>query len=277
MTSKQFEKFDPGVGPTKELSLRVSVGTLARVVFANPENGDPMLALERKATFLADEKRVEVKAQPFGGAIRINDAAPLTALTGGFHFDSERSSAEHDFRILIRPSAWNSLRDFCLERFWQHDDQVLESSPVRELEEEFGGALGFGPKPDQYELVFLWTLLEDEPTPTRNFYAEGQPTVRIYRVFEARIVDPALSQAIRLNSERYSNQDLRERALEDLRKGGKGWANAFLALPAESLRKFYSSLAPERRNSAVVFGEINLAESVPALLDGITVPRYRSV
>ena len=39
-----------GVGPTEDLSLRVSVATLVRVLFENRDDGDLMLALERKAT-----------------------------------------------------------------------------------------------------------------------------------------------------------------------------------------------------------------------------------
>ncbi len=41
-----------GVGPTAELSLRVSVSTLSRVVFPHPADGVPMLALEHKATLV---------------------------------------------------------------------------------------------------------------------------------------------------------------------------------------------------------------------------------
>ena len=40
------------IGATDELSLRVSVATLVRVLFEHPKNGDLMLALERKATLL---------------------------------------------------------------------------------------------------------------------------------------------------------------------------------------------------------------------------------
>ena len=39
-----------GVGATDELSLRVSVATLVRVLFKNPSDDELLLALERKAT-----------------------------------------------------------------------------------------------------------------------------------------------------------------------------------------------------------------------------------
>src|SRR5688500_5254820 len=101
-----------GVGETEELRLRVSVATLVRVLFENPRGRDVMLALERKATLLQDESGhgVEVIAQPFGGAIRLLDPKALRDLIGDFHFDSEESRSEQDFRIFIRPSAWEGVQ-----------------------------------------------------------------------------------------------------------------------------------------------------------------------
>ena len=278
MPSRHFEKFNPGVGATNELSLRVSVATLVRVIFENPENGGLMLALERKATFLAAENRVRVNAQPFGGTIHIND---LDSVTGAHRRLSLRQRALPRRAGFSDPDPARRL-DYP-ERFLpgatpaSGGSGARSSSPVRELEEEFQDALGLSTRPGQYQLDFLWTLVENEPEPTGNIQAEGQPTVRIYRVFEARLADPALTQAISLNSQRCSDQDLRDLAMEDLRKGGRGWANAVLALPLESLHQLYRSLSPARRNSAISFGEINLEESVPALLNGITVPRFQSV
>src|SRR4026207_472329 len=106
-------KHNPGIGATPELSLRVSVATLVRVVFKHPLNGEWMLTLERKATLQND--KVEIKSQPFGGAIRILDVNALHDLIGGFHFDSERSRSEQDFRLFIRPSSWSMLRESCIE------------------------------------------------------------------------------------------------------------------------------------------------------------------
>ncbi len=82
-------KHNPGIGATPDLSLRVSVATLARVVFKHPLTGELMLALERKATL--HENKIEVKSQPFGGAIRILDVDAIHDLIGDFHFDSKRS------------------------------------------------------------------------------------------------------------------------------------------------------------------------------------------
>lgn len=93
------------VGPTTELSLRVSVATLVRLLFRNRTDGDLMLALERRGTLreTEDARAVEVKCQPFGGAIRILNLDAMRELLCDFHFDSERSFTERDFRIFIRP------------------------------------------------------------------------------------------------------------------------------------------------------------------------------
>jgi len=76
-----------GVGATGELSLRVSVATLVRVLFKNPNDDELMLALERKATLrrTAEGGAVRVKSQPFGGAIRIFDLGTVHDLVDGFH------------------------------------------------------------------------------------------------------------------------------------------------------------------------------------------------
>ena len=74
------------VGATDELSLRVSVATLVRVVAADADHANPFLALERTATFFKQEGRARVKAQPFGGAICINDPGGVTSTLRGFSF-----------------------------------------------------------------------------------------------------------------------------------------------------------------------------------------------
>ena len=163
-----------GIGATSELSLRVSVATLVRVLFENPGDGDLMLALERKATLRETEtgRAVEVKSQPFGGAIRIRDPSMLRDLIGDFHFDSQRSRSEQDFRIFIRPSAWETVREFCLEHFRYVDDPVLETDPGRELAEEFADALKITLKPEQYFHKPIATVVENDPAPTENIHAK---------------------------------------------------------------------------------------------------------
>jgi hypothetical protein len=266
-----------GVGATDDLSLRVSVATLVRVLFENPKDGELILVLERKATLLKDKsgRSVQVIAQPFGGAIRLLDLKSLRDIIGDFHFDSEESRFEQDFRIFIRPSDWSVVRELCIQHFSRADDPVLESDPTRELAEEFADALKINLKPDQYSLRPVGTLTEDDPTPTENFHARGYPTARAYRIFEARILDFSLSHAIKRNSENHSNHDLRDRALVDARNGGDGRANAMLTLPLNLIRDAYVALSPQARNAPISFQDNQLDGSVAAVLEGVTMPKYR--
>lgn len=266
-----------GIGATPDLSLRVSVATLVRVVLRHPSNGEWMLALESKATLLEAEsgRNIQVIAQPFGGAIRLLDIQALQDLIGDFHFDSEESHSEQDFRIFIRRSDWETVKQFCLNQFRNFDNSVLESDPTRELAEEFADALEISLKPNQYTLKLVGTVVEEDPAPTENIHARGHPTVRIYRIFEARILDASLSRTMLTNSESYSNQDLQELALENFRKGGKGRANAILTLPLRLISEVYLAMPLEAYNSPISFEDNHLDESVSAILEGVTVPKYR--
>jgi hypothetical protein len=238
-----------------------------------------MLALERKATVLEEAgwQRVSVRAQPFGGAIRFRSLAPLRALIGDFLFDSERSRSESDFRILIRPTAWEAVRQFCLQHLTDVDDPVLESDPARELAEEFAEALAISLKPNQYRQRPVGIVVENRPAPTHNLRAPGYSTARIYRIFEARILDASLSRAMLANSERYSDQDLHEQALADARNGGRGRANAVLALPLKLLTEAYLALSPEARAAPVAFNNYQLDGNVSAVLESVAAPNYRNL
>jgi hypothetical protein len=266
-----------GVGPTSELSLRVSVAALARVVFPSPIDGELMLALEHKATLLANgsEPRVIVKGQPFGGAIRIRCYSTLRSLIGHFHFDSERSRSEDDFRIFVRPSDWDIVKDFCRASFGQGMDSDLESDPERELVEEFEDTLGIALRSDQYLLKPVGTVLENKSVRTQNVYAVGSPTARVYRVFEAWIIDPDLCLTMIENSKGHPNPVLGAMALEDARAGGSGRANAMLVLPLKKVRHFYLSTPPELRHMPISFEDICLDGNVPAILEDIPVPVFQ--
>ncbi len=266
-----------GVGSTAELSLRVSVATLDRVVFTSPEDGESMLALEHKATLFSNqgEPHVVVKAQPFGGAIRFLRYANLQNLIGNFHFDRERSRFEGDFRIFIRPSDWETVRDYCLASFKQGVNSDLESNPERELVEEFEDTLRVTLQPDQYHLKPVGIVMENKPVPTRNVRAAGSPTARIYRVFEVEIVDPALCQDMIENSEQNPNTILGELAMEDARSGGSGRANAMLAVPLKVIRDFYLLTAPELRHTPIDFENTKLDGNVPAIFEDVYVPAFQ--
>jgi hypothetical protein len=266
-----------GVGAAESLSLRVSVATLVRVVFKHPKDGDLMLALERKATLHETGKghAVEVKAQPFGGAIRILDPMKLRGLIGNFHFDSEHSRSEQDFRIFIRPSDWSAVREFCMEHLNHVDDPVLETDPARELSEELFDALKIHLKREQYVRMPVATLVENKAAPTENVHAKGHLTARVYRIFEARILDLALSHAMLTNSEGHSNLDLQQSALENARNGGEGRANAMLALPLKRISEAYLAMRPDARNSPISFEDQQLDSTVAAILEGVSVPKYQ--
>ena len=268
-------KHNPGIGATPDLSLRVSVATLVRVVFKHPLNGEWMLALERKASLHND--KVEIKSQPFGGAIRILDLDAIRDLIGDFHFDSERSRSEQDFRLFIRPSSWFVLREFCIQHLSRVDDPIIETDPTRELVEEFADALKINLKPEQYVSKPVATVVEDEATPTENINAGGIPTVRVYRIFEATIPDPSLKDTMLKNSESISHEDLCELALKDAQNGGKGRANAILTLPLKRITTVYLATPPKERNAPILFKENRLDETVSAVLDGIPVPKYQRI
>ena len=265
------------VGATAELSLRVSVATLVRVLFKNPNNDELMLALERKATMHETQNGhiIKIKSQPFGGAIRILDLNTVHDLIGDFHFDSERSRSEQDFRIFIRPSDWSALREFCLQHISRDDSPILETDPTRELAEEFVDVLKINLKPEQYIHKPVATVVENEAAPTENIHAKGYATVRVYRIFEASITDSSLANAMLKNSERLSHQSLHELALEDAQRNGKGRANVILALPLKRITDHYLSASPDERNSTAVFEKHQLDETVPAILEGVTVPKYQ--
>jgi hypothetical protein len=270
-------KHNPDIGATSDLSLRVSVATLVRVVFQHPLNGEWMLALERKATLYETEHErvVEVKSQPFGGAIRILDLDALHDLIGDFHFDSERSRSEQDFRLFIRPSNWSAVRKFCIEHISRDNNLILETDPDRELTEEFVDALKISLKSGQYISKPVATVVEDEAVPTENIHAKGIPTVRVYRIFEATILDSSLAQTMIQNSENLPHQDICDLALKDAENGGKGWANAILAMPLKHITSAYLSMHPKERNAPILFEKHLLDETVSAVLQGIAAPKYQ--
>lgn len=263
--------------PLLPTDLRVSVASLVRVLFPHPQTDELVLALERKATVFGDagQRRVRVFAQPFGGAAQFRDTTLLHNLIGEFQFDSDRSRLENDFRILIRPSDWPSVRQFCLQHLADENDPVLDSNPARELAEEFADALKIDLKPTQYTQRPVGVIVEDQPAPTDNPRALGYNTVRIYRIYEARLLDASLAQTINANSQHISNDDLRELALADLGSGGRGRANAVLALPLKNLTEAYLTLSPEARAASLTCYGHELDPSVLAALKDLPAPNYQ--
>jgi len=262
-----------GVDAAGELDLRVSVGTLARVLFRRPDDERTMLALERTATLREVDGRaeVEVVAKPFGGGIRIVDPAALRDAIGEFRFDSERSRREGDFRLQIRQASWGAVKEVCRSHLGKEAGGMLDTSPERELAEEFGDVLGTGVEPSQYRLRPVGMLVEDTPRATRSVRAPGRPTVRVYYVFEAWLETPELVASI-LASSRTSDGDLRMAALRQAERGGRGRANAALALDLDELRSTYLALPRYRRGGDVTVRGHHLAGNVSAVLDGVDRP-----
>lgn len=250
--------------------LRVSVATYNQVVFPHPEKDSAMLALERKATVLQDES-VYVRAQPFGGGVRILDPSPLEEMLGELKFDSERSKLEQDFRILIQPSQWEAVKQYCLQHLENPNDPELESAPDRELVEEFEETTGIRLKPSQYSAQPIGLVIEDNPVWTENWYAHGFLTVRVYRTYKVGIVDVNLRQTLMDTSQRVSDEMLGRRALEN----GNGRANSVLALPLEKVREAYLALPLEKRFAKIEVDHHKLDESVLAVLGNVDVPGYK--
>ena len=266
-----------GVGATENLNLRVSAAALVRVLFEHPRDGEFVLALERKATLRDAEsgRAVEIKSQPFGGAIRILNPSTIQDLIGDFHFDSERSRSEQDFRIFIRPVNWEVVRRFCIQHFSRDNDSVLETDPTRELAEEFADALKINLQPTQYVYRPAGFVVENDPAPTDNIHAQGHPTVRLYRIFEVHILDTSLCMTMLTNSDRYSDQELQQLALEDARNGGNGRANAVLTLPLNLITDAYLALQSEARLIPMAFAGHQLDVSVPAILEAVDIPQFQ--
>ncbi len=263
------DQHEIGVGPTEKLSLRVSVAALVRVLFDTPEDGRTMLALERTATLRNVEGRpdVTVTAKPFGGAVRLTNPQALKQMIGDFHYDSERSRLEKDARLLIHPAAWENVKHICRLQLQETEYRVLESGPQRELAEEFEDTLHVRIVPGQYQLSQGKMLVEDVPAATANLRAAGLPTVRIYYVFEARIIDPEVITKMLTNSRRYSDEDLQAMAWDDARQGGRGRANAMLVLGLEDVQDVCRSIPTNRRGAPIDIASYQLDGNVLAILE----------
>jgi hypothetical protein len=258
----------------EESSLRVSVAILNRVIFSHPKHGTSMLAMERKGAVLEDGS-IHVWAQPFGGAVRILDPVPLERLIGDIRYDSERSKMEMDFRILIPPSRWDALKAYCCRTLADPANHDLESSPHRELAEEFEDALGIALHENQYVARpsgFVW---EDRPTPTGNSHARGLPTVRLYRVFDVQIVDETLCERMLHASAGHSDEELGNLALRDLENGGRGRKNSILTLPLQKVVDSWLALSPRMRYTKIRVDRHELDESLLAVLGDVNVPQYK--
>jgi hypothetical protein len=157
------------------------------------------------------------------------------------------------------------------------DDPILETDPARELVEEFHEALRINLQPEQYVSKPVATVVEDEAAPTDNIHAQGIPTVRVYRIFEAHITDVSLISAMLKNSSDISHEDLCELALKDVQTVGMGRANAILTLPLKRISDFYLTIPLKERNAPILFEGQRLDETVSTVLDDIPVQKYQRI
>ncbi len=267
-----------GIGPTGDLSLRVSVAVLIRLLFQNPMNGVWMLALERKATLYEKDgdQHVAVSTQPFGGAVRILDSEGLHGLIGDYHFDSKRSRSERDFRLFIHPRSWPILREYCLAHNHDQNERRFSTDPGHELREELWDTLRVKVCEDQYTSRAVGVVVADQPMPTVNHRALGYPTARIYFINEVILKNDVLVQKILTGGVHQADQELGERAMQEAQAGGIGRANAALALPLKPVVEHYGSLSPQERQKPICYENNRLAEKVGVVLEGLDEPKYQN-
>jgi hypothetical protein len=213
---------------------------------------------------------VNVRAQPFGGGVKILNTKSLKETIGEFQFDSDRSKQEQDFRIMIEPSQWEAVKQYCLRHLDDPADLELEAAPDRELVEEFEETMGVGLKSSQYTVQPMGYVIEDNPVWTENWYAPGFLTVRVYRTFKVEIVDGILRQNLVDTSQQFSDNALDERACGH----AMGRANSVLSLPLDRVREAFLALPPEKRFSKIEVDHHKLDESVLVVLEDIEVPQY---
>jgi hypothetical protein len=264
--------------PASDPRWRVSVATLNRVVIRGSVGEAPqILILERAATRLSDKgpDSTIVRVKPFGGAVRILDGAALRQCIGDFEFDSPHSQSEQDFRILVPAAAWEKTKQFCLLHLLEPDDAILETGPQRELAEEFMDALHIQLAPGQVLFRPAGLVVENTPAPTANLYSQGVPTARIYRIFEATILENALCTALLENSRRYTDLDLKALAEADYyAHGGKGRANAALTLPLEAVTAAILKIPLQERDKLLTIDGHLFDTSVIAVLENVDAPQY---
>jgi hypothetical protein len=265
-----------GTGATDALSLRVSAGVLVKVLFENPENKQTMLAFERTATqrVIDGKPQVIVKTKPFGGAIRIINPQAFKEIIGDFHYDSERSRQERDFRILVHPDSWKKIKEICMD-VNESGKGLFDTGPDQELLEEFNDCLKIKITPEKYISKYKGIVIEDLPGETDNIYARDLPTVRIYYIFETRINSPEIIRLMLKSSKQYSDKDLQKIALEDASNGGRGRANAAFTINKNDLKEFYLSISINMRSGLIHFMEHLLDGNVAAVLEEIEQPKYK--
>jgi hypothetical protein len=266
-----------GIAASSELSLRVSVASLVKLLFTNPGSENTMLALERTATVYDIQGNIDVtvRAKPFGGAVRLTDPYELMRRIGDYRYDSDRSQQERDFRILINPRSWEIIKAVCWQNIQPPGQSILDTSPLRELIEEFEDTLRIAVNGKEFEIKLRGMVIEDLPVRTANIRAPGKPTVRVYYVFEAWILDREIIASLLVNDRQYTDQALIDIALQDKNQGRRGRANAVLTLPLSDLAAAYQALPLHLLRQPFYFQGHRLDQNVVALLEEVDQKHYR--
>jgi hypothetical protein len=77
------------------------------------------------------------------------------------------------------------------------------------------------------------------------------------------------------NSRRYSDKDLQKMARKDARQGGRGRANAILALGLDDLKDVCRSIPMDRRGCSIRVAGHQLDGNVLAILEDVDQPKYQ--
>jgi hypothetical protein len=264
-----------------EFNLRVSVAPLARTILLDPESGQIMLILERKAT-VTDHARphdVQVRAQPLGGASEILDPAALREHIGHLHYDSEESAEKRDFRILIRASEWEDLQRFVAHCFLHPGHSPFETEPHREVAEELENTLGLEITPSFFQTRAISPLVQNEPTSGCAPSSGQKQTVRLYHIHNVEITHAPLVRAILRQSREMTDEKLAEQARRDLQSGqlDSGRANAPLALPLEAMLEEIQQSPGELSRSILQIAGREMYENVLAVLFWDLRPELRAM
>jgi hypothetical protein len=269
---------DPGIGigSTADLNLRVSVANLVKLTFIQPKDQRTKLALERTATVMEDDGGHEtiIRVKPFGGGVQIDDLVAFRKEVGEFHFDSQSSWEERDFRIYINSNHFAPIIQFC-RRHLLGQGAILESSPSRELVEEFYDTLGIELIAEHYQMHWSRIVVQGTPLPSGNPRSKGHPTVRVYSIHDVQVVDPEVIRLLINSCRSHYNEDLIAAAERAYLKGKSGRANAVLVLDYDELVAAYPELSWLDSDQVARFKGYDLEASVFAVLDGVDTEKYR--
>lgn len=260
-------KVEIGVGETESFSLRVSTAVLTQTSFIDPDTGELMLVLERKASYKEKDGKMKenFQAKPLGGASVLKKPNELSALIGSYNYDSEKSQAAGDFRLQIRPSAWEAVKQFCLKHFKDPSTGVLEADADRELKEEFEDSLSIKVSSKSFEITTLGAQVQSEPQKTKRLEVAGNQTVRVFNIQHVNITDKKLIALIKKNAE-TSNEEIKNKALAKAKEKGKGKASALGLISYKKLMAEYKKADSKEENPVVSIDGLQVADSVTIAL-----------